>query len=557
MFEWLGEGGVREDEGGVLSVVLGTTRFFRHFHDPLYQADGSGRGPWAQAGLRYRGQHESSIRWMQRPDQDAQAPGTGNWSWQDARRHYLNALTRATREDRGNEEGRDKAFADTFRALGQVMHLVVDASVPEHVRNDAHPLGFIFGNYEYWVSNQHAESRAESTFIATYLSNPISFDPVILQQPTGDTLASVPIARLIDTDTYKGLENGPNVTLGFAIGIAEFANANFFSEDTGALPEGTETPPYPFPNSKALVPSEHPAPKTGRVRAYYRKGEGDGLPVDPVLAECVLDEPAQVEGIFEPRLYACVDENVWAQTAQAMLPRAVGYARGVLDYFFRGQFEVTLSANPANPAQQELKATNRSMEPLGPGTLTLYAEDVNGLRQPVLGAALTLTEPVAPDTALPVLTFTPPAEAKRVVLVFEGTLGEEAGAVVGKVVETRVGLEQLYYEWASVGGQSVQRWILRTSDGLYLLPFQDFLPSDYDVGWAKWGERDNTLLVESYLAPDFVEAAFSVFELNRPAGSRQVPTTGAFRDGLPIVDLRLVMTVPLLPLGFECKKLPV
>ena len=32
--------------------------------------------------------------------------------------------------------------------------------------------------------------------------------------------------------------------------------------------------------------------------------------------------------------YPCVDEAVWEETASHMLPRAVGYARGVLDYFF-------------------------------------------------------------------------------------------------------------------------------------------------------------------------------------------------------------------------------
>ena len=33
-------------------------------------------------------------------------------------------------------------LAATFRALGQIMHLVVDASVPEHARDDEHRIGF-------------------------------------------------------------------------------------------------------------------------------------------------------------------------------------------------------------------------------------------------------------------------------------------------------------------------------------------------------------------------------------------------------------------------------
>lgn len=48
VMDWLGEGGVREDDGA---------RFFRHFHDPLQ--------PFDTAGLRLLGlQFDSSIRWM-------------------------------------------------------------------------------------------------------------------------------------------------------------------------------------------------------------------------------------------------------------------------------------------------------------------------------------------------------------------------------------------------------------------------------------------------------------------------------------------------------------
>src|SRR6266511_3677798 len=66
-------------------LALGRARFMRHFHDPLR--------PWDSAGLPwFLTRFESSVRWMQRLDQGNQAVG-GNWSWQDARQHYLNALT--------------------------------------------------------------------------------------------------------------------------------------------------------------------------------------------------------------------------------------------------------------------------------------------------------------------------------------------------------------------------------------------------------------------------------------------------------------------------------
>ncbi|MGH2400619.1 MAG: hypothetical protein ACRDF6_12340, partial [bacterium] len=269
---------------------------------------------------------------MQAPNQQ---PG-GNWAWRDARQFYLQALTALDARTRG------EAAADLFRALGQIMHLVVDASVPEHTRDDPHPLGTLSnllnrrraGNYEYWVAAQHA-GEAEGHFITRYLSNPIGFDDSILRIPIppGETVATVPIARLIDTDRYRADAPDANITLSGAIGLAEFANANFFSEDTL---HGQ----FPFPRREALVPSPRPAPGSSRVRAYLSKPDGQGLPTRVALAECVTERGIGRWVVTSSPPYPCVDEAVWEETATHMLPRAVGYARGVLDYFFRGSLRV-------------------------------------------------------------------------------------------------------------------------------------------------------------------------------------------------------------------------
>ena len=162
--DWLGRGGAREDD---------LLRFLRHFHDPLE--------PWESAGLDLGVvRHSSSVRWMQQPDQRGTSAG-GSWSWRDARRLYYQALTES---DAGR---RDALWADLFRTLGQIMHLVVDASVPEHTRDDTHLFGALkLGNsYERWVGDQHGvgDSTREAEFVADYLSAPIGFDPRILQLP--------------------------------------------------------------------------------------------------------------------------------------------------------------------------------------------------------------------------------------------------------------------------------------------------------------------------------------------------------------------------------------
>ena len=308
--EWLAEGGEREDD---------SVRFLHHFHDPLQplEAAGLGRGP-----VRF----SSSIRWMHEPGQA--------WSWPAARNLYYQALTEA------DPVRRDALWADLFRAVGQIMHLVVDASVPEHTRNDMHPLGAmkVENSYESWVGSLHeADEAKEAAFVARYLSAPIGFvDELLRSNGAAPDNGSTAVARLVDADRYDG--SNPSVTVGadsrapVATGLAEIANANFFSEDT-------LRGQYPSPTDAGLIPINLTTP-FGKVRRYFSRPAGLGLlPANPLKAECAS------EGLLAARAgrspYPCVDPLVWGQVAAHMLPRAVGYARGVLDYFFRGSLAVS------------------------------------------------------------------------------------------------------------------------------------------------------------------------------------------------------------------------
>ena len=121
---WMAEGGRYEDEPMY-------TRSMNHFHDPLKD--------WGSAG--FKGVGHSSAVWAQYPPQSQII--NGNFSWNDVRSYYYWALT-AT-----DQNTRDTNYANCFRGLGQLMHLIQDASVPAHTRNDFH---YIY-NYEDWVQN--------------------------------------------------------------------------------------------------------------------------------------------------------------------------------------------------------------------------------------------------------------------------------------------------------------------------------------------------------------------------------------------------------------------
>src|SRR5712691_5857702 len=132
---WVGRGSRRED--------VPDLRVFNHFHNPL-----NSLLPLDQAGLRSTflgltiAAGQSSLLWLQNPAQAQYRvtflgflveSGGEDRPWQRARREYLQALMGETTGER------DQAFRETFLGLGHVMHLIQDATVPAHVRNDAHP----------------------------------------------------------------------------------------------------------------------------------------------------------------------------------------------------------------------------------------------------------------------------------------------------------------------------------------------------------------------------------------------------------------------------------
>lgn len=141
-----------------------------------------------------------------------------DYSWTDARDYYFKALTTEVKE---GENGRDWYFAQTFRALGQVLHLLQDMAVPAHVRNDCHfpPRVFQSGGkdmYENWTGDPRDE----------------------LGQPVPLTFTGYPVveyAKLNSSDEEHSMEKFWDTNIGsatFGKGLAEFTNHNFLSRDT-------------------------------------------------------------------------------------------------------------------------------------------------------------------------------------------------------------------------------------------------------------------------------------------------------------------------------------
>jgi len=398
VFAWLGKGGKKEDVPEIL-------RNKNHFHDPLSNKGFGG----LMGGLIFSG--ESSIIWSQKPIA-TQSPG-GYYSWFDTRDYFHKALTSTTKDERG------RYYAETFRGIGQLMHLVHDASVPSHTRNEFHA-GYHYEGFVSYYQNQDkvAGNNYEGKF-SSLLASPVSFDQSLLN--ISSPLASIPFANIFDSEKYTVTNPDPLVTLGNNIGLAEYTNANFFGDMTIF-----QKYPHPAKENTNAVLREKEAEDGVLDKVYYIQGyQSDSLSAYSYFAN--LDISGSPEG-WKYNL----DDDVYEDYATLLLPRAVGYSAGLLNYFFRGKIDIII--DPNNSSRYIIK--NLSNENMF-GAFSLYYDDTNNNRYLVASwgnlainansqsSSVTFTSPSSPA----------PKEKGKYILVFQGTFGNEIGAVMGKVVE--------------------------------------------------------------------------------------------------------------------------
>ncbi|MFQ5853552.1 MAG: hypothetical protein ACE5JU_23585 [Candidatus Binatia bacterium] len=280
----ISDGSVFEDAG---------LRFFNHFHNPLRS--------WNGAGLL--GLSTSSIIWGQDP---AQA-----FAWQNARDDYFNGLTASTQGEREDH------LAGAFRALGQLIHLVQDAAQPAHTRNDPHPIA---KGFEGYVENVRI---TDQVLFNSWINSSLGFDQTILTLLPNPS-APIPIARIIDTTDPAQTSASPSA--GTNQGIAEYSNANFLSWDTIFKD-------FTFPRVESLgTPVDEIEPVTNKPRRYFPK-VADGDTGYRLVAEGTFSET--LESLLAGDQGYILDRGVFEDYGTKLLPRAIGYSAGLIDYFFR------------------------------------------------------------------------------------------------------------------------------------------------------------------------------------------------------------------------------
>ena len=167
-------------------------------------------------------------------------------------------------------------------AYGQLMHLVSDAALPAHVKNDPHVKKEVLkvtiwndpDGYETWVENNPLK-----VFGIKY--NWFAVDDTIFGKAVSNSSAPSPISALWDHNEYIGTDMPDQANN--TIGLAEYTNANFWTEDT--------FDDYPHPNLNDTNYDEdvwlNPEPvdaEDGTVdnRIYFSKTTAD--PVEHFMA---------------------------------------------------------------------------------------------------------------------------------------------------------------------------------------------------------------------------------------------------------------------------------
>jgi hypothetical protein len=234
-------------------------------------------------------------------------------------------------EENMNQEKRERFFAWTFQALGHTLHLIQDASVPAHTRNDSHIAIIEYDPFERWT-RQNAK-------MIEYTGAGSDPWPHWNDHPTIK-------APNVFIDTHRSPEQTSPPSEDLNQGLAEYSHANFLSNDS--IFSQFSYPQLPrlwgeFPNYDAndVYFKGEIVNGTGRQFIYVKSNTYPNGVKHLVICGLLyhINFPTSAT-VYEP-MYTVDDPNVYQNYAEKLIPRAVGYSAGLLDYFFRGKLEIS------------------------------------------------------------------------------------------------------------------------------------------------------------------------------------------------------------------------
>ena len=286
-------------------------------------------------------------------------PRVNGFSVVDAREAMFRALTLLTPKDGDyveiasnkdaatKQQWRSAYWATAFRALGDVLHLNQDMAQPQHTRNEPHA-GSICG-FGYCVGGH--TSVYEKYINARVLELPAFRAPSESEAPITITLAPLtpsayPVPRFGRYSDYWSTAPGPQSLQGK--GLADYSNRGFFTAQNNL---GATVYPSPASdplsyNVKVVAPTRWDGSSAPSAAVSY---VFHGKVLDTLIDSQATDVPLTSFGVWDQFLtsssnlprYTLQRINYDAM-ANLLLPRAIAYSAGLINYFFRGRIDISL-----------------------------------------------------------------------------------------------------------------------------------------------------------------------------------------------------------------------
>lgn len=436
--------------------------------------------------------------------EDTKTAALQKYSFRDGRDYFYKALTQ------GSEQERRKNFGLMFETLGRITHHVQDMAQPQHTRLDYH-LKLDWTNEQLPFENRSRyEAYTDEQRTKLPFSAPAYWpeQSVVFRKPRdfwaagdGTGLAAFTNSNFVSAGTNFQVKNGQ---------VA--ANARY------ALPSPEDVlPPVPIEQVYAEAGKPYPVEikaecqdkgrdcrmtfvttkvqdiKFNFVRNNNRTATYSIFDQDMRMfdAEATYTDPATGQLIVSGRAFSLNEFN-FDEAHKFLIPRAVAYSAGLINYFFRGKIDIVPDAQNAGG----YRIKNLGTEPIA-GKFVLYYDAADGTRKAVPdvnGTALVWDTRVilassnngvlGPNSDMPVTGFVPPADAKRpgeYMLVFSGDMGEEksdeANGVVGAVAAKFIRPEIVGMLYLLVHDTSGNKLTLRADkDGTRLVAPSEFNP---------------------------------------------------------------------------------
>ena len=442
--EAMKEGSRREDDAG---KDEGGNRSYNHFYDPLDTTHGKGlsdipedtRGmvgtnsfAWASIS-NCMGLNFHSILFG-----IGSNIGTSNiWSWQNARAWEWIGLTES------NTFRRHDALTNMFRAVGQVMHLLEDTSQPQHVRNEQHVYPYtnwLWRHLDTWISP--IETYGDKHYLElNYQADMLDWRGV----------GFLKLNDFWDRHKYNGdvsalyaAENG-----GAQLGLAEWCNGNFLGArhlfPEYFKPGSIEYYPYPSRDHSTDYSQVRANPAIG-VDSYidedgktnqgiYLRKTGNGVAYNHIARINYLG--AKIPGLTGPGYCTIDDPNVEKDYHDKVIPKAVEYSAGLLDYFFRGTMTVSVGVD-TNANQYTVTNVNTSGFNFGGGNYYIYEEGTNGVR--TLIQSTNMTTVLMTNASMTMTFYGPIVSNAQFLLVYQGTIGVDGSGKLYDPVDAGIGI---------------------------------------------------------------------------------------------------------------------